>query len=228
MASACDEKTSEHRPAPEPRRERAPAPADPGDANFVVETRAEPYETFVDIHPAGRERPAWDLRLESKSLRLAWDRDRPRSDQTGELGAMLVRLHRRHPDAFAGASLLTDLSPFAYPEYAERLVRHAATDPAWKALQPDLQKVGSPRVGALHGYIVKATREQHLHIELDQAFAAIGMRAHLRGVEKCSDARSGDHDELGRWLRQRGIRSRMLLPTGCLMGWFDLEPRRSR
>lgn len=230
--AACEEAPNDEAPDEpraggsrvEERPEKAEPDSEPTDDRFVLEARVESYETFVDIHPRHRERPGWGLRLKEASLRPRWDRDRPRSDQVDALAAMLERLHREHGEVLGRASVMVSLSALAYPEYVERLARHAVDDPAWKARRDELQKVGSPRLGALHGYIVDTTREHRFHAELDRVFDSVDMHLRLKGVEKCGAARPGQPNELGRWLEARGLRSRMSLPIGCLMAWFELKP----
>jgi len=188
--------------------EATPPPPDP----FVLETRVEPYGTFVDIHPVGAELPAWDLRPEQPSLRLRWDKARPLKEQVITLSEMLERLHATYGPTLTGASVHADLSNFGYPEYAEALGRHAAQDPAWSE---------KPR---LHDYIVNTTRAQPLHPELNEIFASIDRRPRLEGIEKCTVARPSSRTDAGRWLLARKVTAKRPVPIGCLSGWFSLQP----
>jgi len=178
----------------------------------VIETRVEPYETFVDIHPVGVTAPQWSLRVQQHALQLTWDRTRTLDEQTAEVGAMLEELQTGYPDAIKGATVRLGLSTFDYPEFVERLARYALHDPQWK-----------PRPGKLHAYIVQVTREHSFHSELDAVFAAIDRQPKLDGVEKCSTAQSSSRDELGAWLREHDIPANAPVPVGCLMAWFSLK-----
>lgn len=197
------------------------APAQTTPSPYVVTVRDEPYETFVDVRHTERERPSMQYRPRRKELRFEWDRARSRADQTSELAQMLEAVHQRYGAAAPSTRLLTVLDLFMYPEYVERLARHASSDPAWTKAAG---REGKPGAAALHDYIVAATRGGAFHPELDAIFAPLGLRTELSAVEKCSAARPGGKGDLGAWLASREIRAKAALPAGCLMAWFRLVP----
>jgi len=227
----AQENCGEAIPAPQAKTPQAsPLPSIPSGQDIVdvIDVREESYETFIDIHPAGQERPAWDYRLKSKSLHLQWDMSRPRSNQVATLSRMLKRLDREYRISEANAKLLCGLDYFSYPEYAARLAQYAGADPGWSKRKNELKVVGIPRVRALHDYIVETTRRERFHQELERIFSAVGKRLSLEGVEKCSDARPGTRGEMGQWLAAQKLPGRVALPTGCLMAWFRIEDNGAR
>lgn len=210
---------------PAKQTEEPDAAAEEADDDIVVEVREEPYDTFVDLHLRGRERPALDYRAKSKRLIVKWDKTRPQADQVADLARMIERLYAQKEAPAEPKTLSVGLDYYSYPDYAERLARHAQSDPAWTAVRKAELPIGEPRIKALHDYIEETTRSATLHPELDEAFAAVGKRVELRDVEKCSTAKPGGKGELGTFLAERGVPGKVKLPVGCLMSTFVIEPK---
>jgi hypothetical protein len=240
VVAACSdpkqESTTEPDPAEPPPEE--PAPAEPANRtggpeagraetadDLVVSIREESYDTFVDVHLAGQERPALDYRSKSKRLFLKWDGSRPQQDQVTDVSRMLERLYALQEAPPDPKTLSVGLYYSAYPDYVERLARHAQSDPEWTEVRKAELPVGEPRIKALHDYIEQTTRREKLHPELDAAFAAAGKRVVLRDVEKCSTAKPGAEGELGEFLSERGVPGKVKLPAGCLMSTFRVEAK---
>lgn len=202
----------------------AAADAGPADDAFILTVREESYETFVDIRPGDREAPAWHYRPRSKSISLHWDHEAPLDGQIEPLREMLGRLLEAYGEEVRAAKLRADLDVFGYPAYVERLARYAAADPTWNRIVKKTRAAGERRVRDLHGYIVETSRAAPLHPELDEVLLPFGLRPRLADVEKCSSASPASGGVLGDFLAGLGLRGRRLLPAGCLMSWFDLEP----
>ena len=192
--------------------------------DFEIVRRDESYETFIDIKPRDGDVPSIDWRPRSKQLFIAWDRNKLLSEQTTALRDMIAALAATDDaGALAEALVHVPLDMFSCPEYVNRLARFAATDPSW--LSPAKQPPPHPDPAwGVSSYIVRVTESAHLLPELDVILSPLAVQAHLDGVEKCSTARPGARNELGRRLEEMDIHSRQKLPVGCLMSWFKLIP----
>lgn len=145
------------------------------------------------------------------------------SQQTGVLRDMLMELASAEGKAvLAHASMSTSLDWYSNPEVAQRIAQAAATDSDWTDARRTRNQRWDP-AWTLNRYIVRVAESKRLFTELDDIFAPLGVRPVLEGVEKCSTARANGKGELGKLLKEGGIRSQKVLPAGCLMSWFELE-----
>jgi len=214
-------------PAPEPPTPVEPeapakvpdaAPEQPAD-DIVVSVERESYETFLDAHLEDHEKPALHYRSKAKRLFVKWDAERPQQDQVVAVSRLLEWLFAQQEVPAEPKQVEMGLYYLAYPDFIERLARHARTDPKWtKARRANTTK-------ALHDYIEETTRGAKLHPELDAVFEAVGRRVELKHVEKCSTAKPGGKGELGKFLAERGVPGKVSLPMGCLMSTFRIEPK---
>lgn len=208
-------------PAEPPLQATPQKPAD----DIVVEVREETYETFVDVHLKDKKRPALDYRSKGRRLFVKWDKTRPQADQVADVSRMLVRLYTQQDAPADPKRLSLGLDYYDYPDYVERLARHAGQDPEWTKIRLAKLPIGEPRIRALHDYIKAATRTAELHPELDAAFAEVGKRVELNYVEKCSSAKPGGKGGLGQFLSSRNVPGHVKLPVGCLMSSFNIETK---
>ena len=208
---------------------KAPVPAQQTDSDtngaqdtapeeFVITVREESYETFVDIQLPNTERPSLHWRQNSKQLFLTWAKEMPPDAQIEILRRMVKKLHERDGARVEGAALHLTLDRYQYPAYVERLARAAAEEDR----HASTRQKGREDTHALHARIVRLTNEQHLTPELDAVFVSLDTRPVLTHVEKCSDARPGNRNDLEKILRDLGIKSTKRLPMGCLMSTFTL------
>ena len=187
---------------------------------FVIDVAVEPYETFVDARPIGADRPRWQWRPTSRLLRAEWAADTDPSAQVESLRKMLAYLVEKLGLELNETKLAMELSPFRYSVYAERLARHAAQDPEWRAV---LKRHGSLE-NSFYRYIVSTTRRRSLHPELDELFAPHRYQPQLDTVEKCLLSTARPDQQTRQWLREHRLPTKRSLPLGCLMADFALEP----
>jgi len=147
------------------------------DEKYLLEVR-EGAETFVDLRFRDKEKPNLSLRPQSKRFGLRFDTDRPTAEQVPELIELLGVLADKYPEAMDGLRFSATVFYDTYPEYSERLARHALDDPRWRKRK----KPGTPLT--LNRYIEETTCGQDLHPELDEIFASIGKRVEISSNEK--------------------------------------------
>lgn len=210
--AACTGETggeSADRPAPVVPTTPAQAPAKRSDRPAAVDT-GEPKRDF-------------SVRFDAKKRfwQIDWDRSRSISEQVEEKAAAVSRIAREHPEELAGSRMNVALDYLNYPEFVERLARHASEDADWTG--GNRVERGEPRVKRLHDYTVRVSNERRLLSELDGVFEPCGLEPVLRDVEKCSTARPGSKGGMGEWLEGRGVASRAPLPMGCLVGVFEIS-----
>ncbi|MBN2527558.1 MAG: hypothetical protein JXR76_14280 [Deltaproteobacteria bacterium] len=224
-----DTASSTHTPTQQKSKQKLPPDvsqndvAPPPSPQFEIRREMTSCETFVDISPKGKDRPTINWRSKSKRIFILWNRAQPMSQQTGVLRDMLMELASAEGKAvLAHASMSTSLDWYSNPEVAQRIAQAAATDSDWTDARRTRNQRWDP-AWTLNRYIVRVAESKRLFTELDDIFAPLGVRPVLEGVEKCSTARANGKGELGKLLKEGGIRSQKVLPAGCLMSWFELE-----
>jgi hypothetical protein len=194
----------------------ATEPSVDDDGAYAVEARRNSFGTVVRMYPKKGLKPVLIVESRPQRISIEWNTDRTRAEQVDVLREMLSRFRAWPGGTLTGAVLQISLGDHSYPEYVERLMHFANRDPAW-------QESSARGERALHEYIAQATQNQALLPELDQIFAAVGVRPVIRHVEKCSSmAPDTMPKELKRRLAPEDRHGRRPLPAGCQLAQFDL------
>jgi len=198
-----------------------PAPVVPTTPTQAAAKRSDKPEA-VDTGEPKRD-PSVRFDASKRFWRIDWDRSRSISEQVEEKAEAVSKISRERPGELAGSRMYLSLDYLSYPEFVERLARHASADPVWIAEGRDRKERGEPRIRALHEYTVGVSNGERLFSELDAIFAGSGLVPTLKSVEKCSTARPGAKGGMGEWLKGRGLGPKAPLPMGCLMGTFEIS-----
>ena len=209
LLASCSGK-SETKPSPKPADaapalDAAPPPVDA--APFAIVETKEPFGASTLIRPPAATCPALEWRREPKTVVIKKCKDQPLADQIPMLRDMVSYI-RGVDRTFDEVRIVGSIDYYGWPELGRRYIEYAKTHPWNREKQ------------SLNAWVVEAGQKGDMFPE----YAAIFQRKpKLSSAEKCSAGRRTDSDDSGKFVRENGATTNVMIPLGCAMGFIELE-----